>query len=74
MSTNTIETYALQAALRSYKKIVECIDTELGVGASKKNPSLVSTLLRFQEEMIKSTTDLVVSGKLNLEDLSNSLK
>lgn len=70
MKKNPIEKYALQATSRSYSEIIEVIDNTYGAGSAAKNPGLVSTLLRFQEEMIRSTTELIVSGKISIELLS----
>lgn len=67
----TIEKYSLQATLRSYEKIIEAVEDRFGKGAANKHPAIVSTLLRFQEEMIRSTTQTVVSGAMTLEDLKN---
>ncbi len=66
----TIEAYALQSTLRSYKEIIEAIEEINGVGSASKSPGLISTLLRFQEETIRSTTELIVKEKLSLEALS----
>lgn len=67
---NPIEIYAIESTLRSYNIIVEKIEELYGKGAAAKHPALVSTLLRFQEQMIRSTTELVVNDKISIENLT----
>lgn len=67
MKKNPVEVYATQATLRSHKIIVEHVENLYGKGSAAKNHGLITTLLRFQEEMIRSTTELIVSGKISPE-------
>ncbi len=69
MNKSPIEAYALQATLRSVNEIHTEIDRLYGFGTAKKNPAMVSTLLRFQEQMIQSTTELVVANKVSIKEL-----
>lgn len=71
MTKNYIETYSLEATLRSYDAIINAVESRFGKGAANKHPAIISTLLRFQEEMIRSTTELVMSGDLTTPELSD---
>lgn len=71
MKKNYIEIYSLEATLRSYDAIINAVESKFGKGAANKHPAIISTLLRFQEEMIRSTTELVASGDLSTHELSD---
>jgi hypothetical protein len=76
MMTNksTIEAYSLQATLRSYKEIIDEVDKISGRGSAIKSPGLISTLLRFQEETLRSITELVIKEKITIEEISNLIR
>ena len=64
---NIIEAYALKTTLNSFDTITKAVEERHG--PASKNGALINTLLRFEEELIKSTSALIVSGKLNIDDL-----
>ncbi len=66
---NVIMEYSLQTTLNSYDKITKHLNSKNGNDYSKKNPGVVTCLLRFQEELIRSTSNLISKGKVDIESL-----
>jgi len=71
---NTVAEYSLQTTLDSYDKVANHLNKIYGQDYAKKNPGVVSCLLRFQEELIRSTSDLISKDKLDIKSLDDLTK
>jgi hypothetical protein len=72
--SNAVAEYSLQTALEAYDAITKHLNKTNGPEYAKKNPGIVTCLLRFQEEMIRSTCDLIGKDKLQPETLEDLIK
>lgn len=72
MTPSSIEKYALKATIRSFKEIIREVEEVYGEGYALKNPGIVSTLLRFQEETFRSVSKLVEKEKISSTELNLS--
>jgi len=64
---NALVEYSLQTTLDCYDIIAGHLNKKYGGEYAKKNPGVVTCLLRFQEELLRSTADLIIKDKFDIK-------